>query len=121
MNKTIQFFAKIDVVISIVLIVPWLGAAMLPHVQYFLTNEHLVVDNYHQVLMQILGAMVFLWAMVRLKHTAIWQVQYDCIGRIGISALMLYYAAQGLVFLLLFVITELLGLYQWWKWRQVSA
>lgn len=118
MIKAVKFFAYIDLILGLVLAMPILGTEIILFLHHLLDDKTLVIDNYHAFLMKILGAMVILWAMVRLQHTAAWQIQYDCVARLFVLAFMGYYFYNGLTVLGLFVVVEMLGLYQWRAWEE---
>lgn len=112
MLKTIRLFAAVDFVLGLVLLFPVLGPWMMQFLNQFFTNEELLINPYHATLMKLLGVMVILWAMVRLQHTAKWQIGYDCTARLVVIGVLLYYWMQGLSILALFLLVECLGLYQ---------
>lgn len=110
--KTIQFFAAIDLVLGIALALPKVGPFMLQFLHQLVDNQELVIDAYHLVLMQMLGLMIALWSLVRLRQTALWQISYDCIARLVVCAYLCFYCYQGQKVLFFFIIIELLGFYQ---------
>lgn len=110
--KNIQFFARVDILLGTGLALPKVGGFFLQFLHHLLSDKELVIDTYHTVLMQLLGIMVVLWGVVRLKQTAIWQIVYDCAARFFILLYLFYYYSQGQDVLLFFIGVELLGLYQ---------
>lgn len=110
--KAIRFFAWIDLVLGLGLALPKIGTLVLQSLHELIMEEVLVLDAYHLVLMQVLGIMIVLWALVRLRQTAIWQISYDCIGRVVVCAYLGFYCYNGQAVVLFFIIIELLGFYQ---------
>lgn len=110
--QTIKFFAKIDLCLGLFLCTPIVGPFLIQWLQGILSSEPLLINDYHVVLMKILGVMVVLWALVRIQHTAIWQLIYDCFGRLVVLSYLGFYCYQGLPILGVFIGIELLGLYQ---------
>lgn len=110
--KTIQFFASIDILLGISLVLPKVGTFLVQFLHQLLNDSVLRIDAYHAILMQLLGIMIILWGMVRLRQTAIWQVQYDCTARLFVLLYLFYHYYQGQDLLLFFIGIELLGLYQ---------
>lgn len=110
--KTIQFFAAIDILLGITLALPKIGALALQFLHQLVDNQELVIDAYHLVLMQILGLMIVLWGLVRLRQTALWQISYDCIARLVVCAYLVFYCYNGQKVLFFFILIELLGFYQ---------
>lgn len=121
MLRIIKLFAYIDFVLGLVLALPFAGVFVVQLLHGLLTSEPLTIDAYHSFLMKILGVMVILWAMVRIQHTATWQVNYDCVARLFVLSNMIYFCYNGLTVLVFFVVVELLGLYQWFAQKNVSC
>lgn len=110
--KTIQFFAGIDVMLGLTLALPKVGAFTLQFLHSLVSNQELVIDSYHLVLMQLLGIMTVLWGLVRLRQTAVWQISYDCIARLLVGVYLVFYCYNGQKVLFFFILIELLGFYQ---------
>lgn len=110
--KIIRFFAWIDIVLGISLALPKVGTFVLQFLHQLVLEQALILDTYHFVLMQILGIMIVLWGLVRLRQTALWQISYDCIGRLVVCAYLSFYCYNGQAVLCFFIIIELLGFYQ---------
>jgi len=119
--KLIRFFAGIDLLIGLTLATPVLGPWLLQLLHQQLDSGTLLLDEYHSVLLQVLGVMTILWAVVRLQQTARWQIMYDCTARLLIIAMMGYYYYQGTALLGLFIIVEWLGMVQLWVLRRSKA
>lgn len=108
----IRFFAWIDLCLGLFLCIPIIGPTLIQWVDGFLSSTPLLINHYHLVLFNLLGLMVLLWALARIQHTAIWQLKYDCFGRLVVLAYLSFYYCQGMPVLMLFIGIELLGLYQ---------
>lgn len=120
-TKTIKCFAVIDLILGTVLVSPYLGVWTIELLHSLTAASTLPIDTFHAFLLKVLGAMTILWAMVRLRHTAVWQIQFDCFARLFILAVMIFYYYHGLNVLIFFMLTEFAGLYQllvYYKRRQ---
>ena len=110
--KVIQFFAWIDIVLGITLVLPKVGAFVLRFLHELVMEEPLTLDVYHFVLMQMLGVMILLWGLVRLRQTALWQIMYDCLARLLVCTYLGFYCYNGQKMLFFFIIIEVFGFYQ---------
>lgn len=110
--KAIRLFGWIDLVLGLSLAVPKVGTFVLQFLHQLLMEQALVLDAYHFVLMQVLGIMTVLWALVRLRQTALWQIGYDCVGRVVVCTYLGFYCYCGQSVLFFFILIELLGFYQ---------
>ena len=111
MKKVIQLFAYIDLLLGISLALPYWGIFLIQLLHTLVSDDGLIIDAYHALLMKILGAMVILWAAVRIRQPELWQIHYDCITRLFVLSFMIFYCCEGLTVILFFIFVELLGLY----------
>ncbi len=115
MEKTIRFFAGLDLIVTGLFALPLTARPLLDlifwlHARFIAPEAAPEIGGAAMAFINIMGVIGVIWALARLKMPVALLARLDGAGRLVVAALLLWHIAGGLSpIFALFILTELAG------------
>lgn len=115
MEKTIRFFAGLDLLVTGLFVLPLTAQPVLDlifwlHARFIAPEAAPEIGGAAMAFINIMGVIGVIWALARLKMPLALLARLDGAGRLAVAALLLWHIAGGLSPIFgLFAVTELAG------------
>ena len=109
LRKIFRFSAWYDIIVTAAFATPWtfvLAVSMIAKISESLglPGTMLVPDTFHIFFANLLGSIVLVWSVARLRLNLLVMVRYDAVARILFSMWMVYALANGASFFIMFLL-----------------
>ena len=109
LRKIFRFSAWYDIIVTAAFATPWtfvLAVNMIAKISETLglPGAMLSPDTFHIFFANLLGSIVLVWSVARLRLNVLPMVRYDAVGRILFSIWMVYALANGASFFIMFLL-----------------
>ncbi len=109
LRRIFRFSAWYDLVVTAAFATPWTflyAMALITETAQVLNlpGQMISPDVFHVFFANLLGSIVLVWSVARLKINALVMVRYDAVGRLLFSIWMIYALANGASYFVLFLL-----------------